>query len=122
MEKENVREQQEDISRLQCFKNWAKENMVGLSAISIAGTITTIIVSAKKAILCGSQATGKFAKALYNLGKKLGALLGPILNILAQVIPIGAKGLAWLASNLWVLIVAFTLYLVGEYRKRRKIK
>ena len=100
--------------------------MVGLSAlaISVAGIITTIIVSARKAILRGLQATGKFAKALYNLGKKLGSLaakpLAPLLNIIAQVISLGAKGLAWLASNLWVLVVAFTLYLVGEYRKRRK--
>ena len=47
--------------------------MVGLSAIaiSIAGIITTIIVSARKAILREAQATGKFAKVLYNLGKKL---------------------------------------------------
>ena len=98
--------------------------MVGLSAlaVSIAGIITTIIVSARKAILRGSQATGKFAKTLYNLGKKLGSLAAPLLNIIAQVISFGAKGLAWLASNLWVLVVAFTLYLVGEYRKRRKMK
>ena len=78
--------------------------MVGLSA--------SIIVSARKAILCGAQATGKFAKA---------TIISSSLNIIARVIS-GAKGLAWLASNLWVLIVAFTLYLVGEYRKRRKIK
>ena len=46
--------------------------MVGLSAIAIAiaGIISTIIVSARKAILRGAQATRKFAKALYNLGKK----------------------------------------------------
>ena len=120
MEKEEVREQQEeDISRLLHFKKWAKENMVGLSAlaVSVAGIITTIIVGVRKAILRGSQATGKFAKALYNLGKKLGSLITPLLHIIAQVISLGAKGLTWLASNLWVLVVAFTLYLVGEYRK-----
>ena len=51
IEKENVREQQEeDITRLQKFKEWAKENMAGLPAlvISIAGTITTIIVGSRK--------------------------------------------------------------------------
>ena len=96
--------------------------MVGLSvvAISIAGIITTIVVSARKAVLHGGQENGKFAKALYNLGQKIGSLIAPLLNIIAQVISLGAKGLAWLASNLWVLVVAFTLYLVGEYRKRRK--
>ena len=97
--------------------------MVGLSAIaiSIAGIITTIIVSARKAILRGAQATGKFAKALYNLSKKLGVLLAPLINLIPQVVSLVAKGLEWLVSNLWVLVVAFTLYIVEaaklEYRK-----
>ena len=62
--------------------------MVGLSAIaiSVAGIITTIIIGARKVILHGAQATGKFAKALYNLGKKLGSLIAPLLDILAQAI------------------------------------
>ena len=71
---EEVRaEQEEDISRLQRFKEWAKENLVGVSAlaISIASIITTIIVGARKATSQGAKATGKFAKAVYNLGKKL---------------------------------------------------
>ena len=70
--------------------------MVGLSAlaISIAGIIATIIIGARKAIVSGAQATGKFAKALYNLGKKLGLLVAPLPNILAQAISLGAKGLA----------------------------
>ena len=86
---EEVREQlEEDIPRLQRFKKWAKENMVGLSALAVstAGIITTIIIDARKAILHGAQATGKFAKALYNLGKKLGSLAAPILNVLAQAL------------------------------------
>ena len=98
-EREEVREQQEeDISRLQRFKEWAKENLVGLSAIaiSVAGIITTIIIGARKAILRGAQATGKFAKALYNLGKKLGSLLAPLLYIIAQAISWGVKDwLGW---------------------------
>ena len=123
IEKEEVREQQEeDISRLQRFKKWAKENMVGLSAIaiSVAGIITTIIIGARNAIVCGAQATGKFAKALYNLSKKLGSLAAPLLNILAQAISLGAKGLTWLASSLWVLVIALTLYIYERYKQRRK--
>ena len=97
--------------------------MVGLSAIaiSIAGIITTIIVFARKAILHGAQATGKFAKALYNLGEKLRFLIAPLLNIIAQVISLGAKGLTWLASNLWVLVVVITLYIVGVAKLENKI-
>ena len=102
IQKEVRDQQEEDISKLQKFKKWAKENMVGLSvlAISFVGIITTIIVGARKAIISGAKATGEFAKALYNLGKKLGALLAPLLNLAAQLVSLGAKGLTWLASNL----------------------
>ena len=120
---EEVREQQEeDISRLQRFKEWEKENMVGLSAlsVSIAGIITTIIVASRWVLVEGGEATGKFAKALYNFGKKLGGLIAPLLNILAQVISLGAKGLIWLASNLWALVIAFTLYIYNQYKNWKK--
>ena len=48
-----------DLSRLERFKKWAKENLVGISAIaiSIAGIITTIIIGARKAIAQGAKAT-----------------------------------------------------------------
>ena len=86
--------------------------MVGLSAIpiSVVGIITTIIVVVRKAVLHGVQATGKSAKALYNLGKKLGLLIAPLLNIIAQVISLGANGLEWLASNLSISSCIYTLY------------
>ena len=77
---EEVRaEQEEDISRLQRFKEWAKENLVGVSAlaISITGIITSII-GARKVIVKGAQGTGKFAKAVYNLGKKTGTIISTI--------------------------------------------
>ena len=54
--------------------------------------------------------------------RKLGVLLAPLINLVAQFVSLDAKGLEWLASNLWVLVVAFTLYIVEEYRKRRKMK
>ena len=96
--------------------------MFGISAlaISIPGIITTIIVGARKALIKGAQATGKFAKAVYNLGKKLGALLAPILNVIAQALSWGAKGLAWLANNLWILALAVTWFIYDQYKKRRK--
>ena len=117
-----VRDQQEeDISRLQRFKKWAKGNIAGLSvlAISIAGIITTIVVGARAAVLKSAQATSKFGKAVANLGKKLLPVLGPILNLIAQAISWGAKGLAWLASNVWVLVLA-ALWLIYDYYKRRR--
>ena len=122
IEKEDIREQQEeDISRLQKFKEWAKENIAGLSAltISVAGIITTIVIGARSAIAKGAQATSKFAKAVANLAKKVWPLLGPLLNILAQAISWGAKGLAWLASNLWVLAIAFTWFIYDQYKQAK---
>ena len=59
---------------------------VSALATSVAGIITTIIIGTWKAIFKGAQATGKFAKAVYNLGKKLGPLLALLLNIVAQAI------------------------------------
>ena len=118
-----VRErQEEDISRLQRFKKWAKENIavVSVLAISIAGIITTIVVGARTAIVKGAQATSKFGKALANLGKKLLPVLGPLLNIIAQAISWGAKGLAWLASNLWVLAIAAAWFIYDYYKQRRR--
>lgn len=70
-----MREQQkEDAKRLQRLKEWMKENALGLISVTItvAGIITTIIVSARKAIISGAQATFKFGKAVANLGKNLG--------------------------------------------------
>ena len=121
---EEVREQQEeDVSRLQRFKEWAKENLLGLSAITItvAGIITTVVIGARKAIVKGAQAVGKFAKALANLGKKLGPILAPLFNIIAGHVSLGAKGLAWLASNLWVLAIAVA-WLIYDYSKERRRK
>ena len=89
-----VREQQEeDISRLERFKKWAKKSIAGASAIaiSIAGIITTVVIGARKAIVKGAQATSKFAKAVANLGRKLSPLIVPILNIIAQAISWGVK-------------------------------
>ena len=53
-------------------KEWDKENMVLISAvaISVVGLIKAVVIGARKDIIRGSQATGKFAKAIYNFGKK----------------------------------------------------
>ena len=121
---EEVRAQQEeDVSRLQRFKEWAKENMLGLSAIAItvAGIITTVVIGARNVIVKGAQATGKFAKALAKLGKELGPVLGQLFNMIAKLVSLGAKGQAWLASNLWVLAIAVA-WLIYDYSKERRRK
>ena len=111
-----------NLKRLERFKEWAKENLLGVSAlaISIAGIITTIVVGARKAISKGAKVTSKFAKAVYNLGKKLGPLLAPILNVIAQALSWAAKGLAWLAPNLRILALAFAWFVYDQHKERRK--
>ena len=67
--------------------------MIGLSvvAISIAGIMTTIIVSARKALVKVGQATGDFAKALYNLGKKTERINSSIVKFNCSISSIRSK-------------------------------
>ena len=46
-----------------------------------------------------------------NIGKKLGPLIAPLLNLMAQAISWGAKGLEFLSRNLWMIAVAFAWFL-----------
>ena len=77
-----------DLGRLERFKEWAKNNLIRLSAIAItiAGIVTTVVIAGRKAVKQTARATGKLAKALVNIGKKLGPLIAPLLNLMAQAI------------------------------------
>ena len=88
---------------------------MGISAvaISIAGIITTIIISARKVIKQG-------AKAIANVAKKLGPLIGPILNLIAQMLTWGAKGIEFLSKNLWLLAIALAYFVYDQYKQRKK--
>ena len=114
--------QTNDLSRLEKFKEWAKKNLIGLSAIAItlAGIATTVIIAGRSAVKATAKATGKLAKALVNLGKKLGPLIAPLLNLMAQAISWGAKGIAFLSKNLWMIVVAFAWFLYKAYKDYRK--
>ena len=110
-----------DLSKLEKFKEWAKKNLIGLSAIAItlAGIATTVIIAGRSAVKATAKATGKLAKALVNLGKKLGPLIAPLLNLMAQAISWGAKGIAFLSKNLWMIVVAFAWFLYSLYKDRK---
>ena len=117
---EEAREAQlEDISRLRRFIDWVGKEKVGLVgiAVSTASLITALLIHARGAIVKTAKATGKVAKALANLAKKAGPILVPILNTIATALSWGAKGVAWLASHLWVLAVAAALIVYNQYRK-----
>ena len=116
---ETKEEQLEDISRLRRFVKWLGKEKVGLTgvAVSVAGLITTLLVHARGAIVGTAKATSKVARPLANLAKKAGPILVPILNAIATALSWGAKGIAWLASHLWVLAIAAALIVYNYYTK-----
>ena len=116
---ETKEEQLEDISRLRSFVKWLGKEKVGLTgiAVSTASLITALLIHARGAIIGTAKATSKVARALANLAKKAGPILVPVLNAIATALSWGAKGIAWLASHLWVLAVAAAL-LVYNYLQR----
>ena len=111
-----------DLTRLERFKKWAKENIAGVSAvaISIAGIITTIVIAGRNAVKKGAKAVGQFGKALANIAKKAAPAIATILNILAQALTWGAKALEFLSRNLWIVVLALTYFLYSEIKDRRK--
>ena len=119
---EEVRElQEEDIGRLERFKEWVKENWLGASALaaSVASLIAAVIVGARTAAVKGMKATKSFAKAVRDAIKKLGLWAVPIANFLYTLLKGGAAVLGWLASNLWVLVLALTWFAYDYYKEAR---
>ncbi len=83
--KANVRPESEDaqtqieneakvnnLTRFERFKRWAKENLVGVSAIaiSVAGIITTVVIAGRSAVKKGAKAVGNLGKHLLTSRKK----------------------------------------------------
>ena len=117
----NDETQASDLGKLERFKEWARNNLIGLSAIAItiAGIVTTVVIAGRKAVKSAARATGKLAKALVNIGKKLGPLIAPLLNLMAQAITWGAKGLEFLSRNLWLITVAFAWLLTRVIKNKK---
>ncbi|CAB3977554.1 Hypothetical predicted protein [Paramuricea clavata] len=93
-----------------------KMGLTGI-AVSTAGLITALLILARGEIVGTAKATSKVAKALATIAKKGAPNLVPVLNSIATALLWGAKGIAWLASNLWVLAIAAAL-LVYDYLQR----
>ena len=112
--------QQNDLTRFERFKQWAKRNLGGISlaAISVAGIITTIVMGARTVIRKGAQATSKFARALAKVGEKVAPLIGSLLNLAAKLLTLSADAVGFLAKNLWLLAVAIAYILYEKYKKK----
>ena len=111
-----------DLTRLERFKKWARENVVGVSAIaiSIVGIVTTVVMSARSVVKKGGKALRKFAKGVSKVFKKLGPLFSALGTLLSKMILIGSQGLLWLSQNLWVLFLIIASIVYNEYRRKRR--
>ncbi len=111
-----------DLTRFERFKKWAKENLVGVSAvaISVAGIVTRVVMTGRNALKKAAKPLGNFGKALANLAKKAGPAIAAILNILAQTLTWGAKALEFLSRNLWIVALFLTYLLYDTVKERYK--
>ena len=111
-----------DLTRFERFKKWARENLLVLSAVSIsvAGILTTVIMTGRSTLKRGAQAVSKFGKAVANLAKKFGPILSAIGTLVSKVLTLGAQGILFLAQNLWILALALTYFIYNEYMSRRR--
>ena len=111
-----------DLTRFERFKKWARENVVGVSAISIsiAGIVTAVVIGARSVVKKGGKALGKFAKGVSKVFKKLGPLFSALGTLLSKMILAGSQGLLWLSQNLWVLFLIITSIVYNEYRRKRR--
>ena len=110
------------LTRLEKFKKWARENVVGVSAIaiSIAGIVDTAVIGARSVVKKGGKALGKFAKGVSKVFKKLGPLFSALGTLISKMILAGSQGLLWLSQNLWVLFLIIASIVYNEYRRRRR--
>jgi hypothetical protein len=114
--RENIR------TKFERFRRWAKENLGALAAIaiSIAGIITTVVVAGKKTIVGAFKGLGAVGKALAGLSKSALPILVPILNLLSTILSWGAKGLAFLAQNLWIVAILIAGAIYKYLQSKRK--
>ena len=114
--------QNNDLTRFERFKRWAKKDLGGISivAISVAGITATIVMGARNAVKRGARATSKFAKTLAKIAEKAVPVLGALLNLAAKVLTLGAKAVGFLSEHLWILAVAIAYVLYEKIRSKKK--
>ena len=103
-----------DLTRFERFKRWARRNLGGISvvAISVAGIITTIVMGARNAVKKGASATSKVAKTLGKIAEKAAPVLDAFLNLAAGILKLEVKAVGFLSENLWLLavMIGYALY------------
>jgi hypothetical protein len=77
-------------------------------------------VAGKKTIIGASKGLGAVGKALAGLAKSALPILVPILNLLSTILSWGAKGLAFLAQNLWIVAILIAEAIYKYLQSKRK--
>ena len=121
----NMRENivQNDLTRLERFKKWARENLLTISGVAImaATLITSIIALARKAAKLGAKGVSAFGKGLSTIAKKLGLILDPIFSLMGSVLTLMGKGISWISKNLWLLaLLIFSAFFEVVSKKIKK--
>ena len=120
----NMRENivENDLTRLERFKKWARENLLTISgeAIMAATLITSIIALARKAAKLGEKGVCAFGKGLSTTAKKLGLILDPIFSFMGSVLTLMGKGISWISKNLWLLALLIVYALFEVVSKKIK--
>ena len=81
-----------------------------MTATLITGIIASVRAAGKKV----SKGLSAFGKGVSELGKKVYPVLAPLFSLVGNIIALGAKGVSWLAKNLWVLAL-FVTYVIYDY-------
>ena len=115
-----------DIIRLlKNIKEKLRTNLpvVGAIVAIVAGGVSIVIAVLKltgKGITAAAKATHETGKGIARFLAKLGPIMASIGSFVISLMSYLARGLMFIASNLWILLLALLGFLYNEYSKRRK--
>ena len=92
------------------FKEWAKENVLGISGVLIGVGGIVVSTSLRSGVRSVPEGTYKFGKGIAKKLSKLGPIFSAIGSVLLTMLNIGSQALMWLSNNLWILLVALVLF------------
>ena len=96
--------------------------VVGAIVAIIAGGISIVIAVLKltgKGITAAAKATHETGKGIARFLAKFGPIMASIGSFIISLMSYLARGLMFIASNLWILLIALVGFLYNEYRRRK---
>ena len=92
---------------LEKVKKWLKGNALAISSIGImlASFVTAIVALTKKGLTIAKDSFGNFSKAVKEIAKKVGPVIGPIVSLAGMGLSLLAKGANYLLKHFFTLFV-----------------